>query len=394
MVSTLVLSVGGSPEPLLGHLSAAHWDRVVFVASDDDPVSGKPGTHAAVPALAADAGLDEARYAVVRVPADEPGAILERCLACLRAERAPGARLVVDYTGGTKSMSAMLLLAALTTQAEVEVVLGPRTDHHKVRSGTEHIVSIDTSGLESRFALDVAALAWGRFDYAAAVEALGGLRRPSPEASRALALSRGYAAWAAFDYADARERLAPLARFVPSMPSLGALASPPSKRSDAARAFDLWLASERHARATRYDLAVLLVYRANEAIAQWALRWEHGIDPGDVEPSSPVADLTTPSYDDKRVLGQHAAWEALDRLEGSLAAVARETARPRLDLSKQRNGSVLAHGHAPLSAEAHARVRDWFAQHLLPSFVQVAFPKQEPPTQLPDALPDQELRTR
>lgn len=388
MPTILVLTVGGSPEPLLHHLAAEAWDRVVFVASEDDPSSGRPGSHATVPDLVKRAQLDAARVETLLVPADDPGVIHERCLARLRAARDASDRVVADYTGGTKSMSAMLLLAALTEAAEVAVVLGPRTDHTKVRSGTEQVVRIDTSGVESRWALDVAARAWRRFDYAAAAEALATLRRPTAEASRALALSRGYARWVAFDYAGARELLAPFGRFVPAMPALTALASEqPTRDGDAVRVADLWLASERHARAARYDLAVLLLYRANEAIAQWALLWEHGVDPGDVAPDAAIADLASETHTGRRVLGQHAAWQALARLGGALAAVAASTERSRLDLSVRRNESVLAHGATPLGEADHRRVREWFAQAILPAFEAVAFRKRAMPAQLPDALP-------
>ncbi len=384
----LVLTVGGSPEPLLHHIAHRAWDRVVFVCSEDDPVSGKAGSHATVDDLAARAGLDEARAERLLVPADDPGIIHDRCLGRIRAERAAGATVVADYTGGTKSMSAGLLLAALTEGADIDVVLGPRTDHVKVRSGTQQVVSIDTSVLESHGALAIAARAWSRFDYAAAAEALSTLRRPTDEARRLRQLSIGYARWTAFDYRGARDHLLPFGRFVPQMAALTALATDSTRDTDAARIVDLWLASERHARAERFDLAVLLLYRANEAIAQWALRWEHGIDPGDIAEGSPVVELASTNHAGKRVLGQHAAWQALGRLGGALAEIARATERSRLDLSVRRNESVLAHGAKPLTEDDHARVREWFAQEILPGFEKTAYPKgRKPPGQLPDAFP-------
>ena len=54
-------------------------------------------------------------------------------------DKHPNARIIADYTGGTKTMSAALVLATYDKKIDLSLVTGPRTDQVKnhVRGGRE-----------------------------------------------------------------------------------------------------------------------------------------------------------------------------------------------------------------------------------------------------------------
>src|SRR5271155_4569390 len=141
--AVLVCTVGGSHQPILTALEARRWDRVIFVCSAqtaDSRSSAGMVTEAveiaaseARPAQRLDpipvqAGLEAGRWELVEVPPDEPDRAFSALVDQLRPLVLGGARLVADYTGGTKSMSAALFLAALDVGAELQLVSGRRTD--------------------------------------------------------------------------------------------------------------------------------------------------------------------------------------------------------------------------------------------------------------------------
>ena len=156
----LLCTVGGSHEPILTALRQTTPDFTCFICTDRDPATGRPGSDAQIlgkekcikarpgddkPSLSnipTQAGLREDQYEVVHVPADD----LDEVFRILRdtiqhlGQRFPGARLLADYTGGTKTMTAGLVSATLESEGvELQLVTGSRADLIKVRSGMEAV---------------------------------------------------------------------------------------------------------------------------------------------------------------------------------------------------------------------------------------------------------------
>ncbi|MGH7227535.1 MAG: hypothetical protein ACRELF_30350, partial [Gemmataceae bacterium] len=114
--SLLICTVGGSPEPIVAALK--HWQpsRVRFVPTPEtrDQVADR-----ILPLAAAeDFPLDAGRYDILELP---DGQDLARCVDRLREltpdvegwlARGDDFQVVVDFTGGTKCMSAALALQA------------------------------------------------------------------------------------------------------------------------------------------------------------------------------------------------------------------------------------------------------------------------------------------
>ncbi|WP_207790955.1 hypothetical protein, partial [Thermaurantiacus tibetensis] len=136
----LVLTVGGSPEPLKTALARFRPDEALFIVSD-----GAGGTRSSADAVKALKGCDvwPAKPRVRKVPADG----LDRAFALIETQLAMaqerGCRVIADYTGGTKSMSgALMLAAAMTGGCDLRLMTGRRRDLRQVEDGTETPVDV------------------------------------------------------------------------------------------------------------------------------------------------------------------------------------------------------------------------------------------------------------
>lgn len=408
MPRALYVTVGGSPQPVIRAIERVAADHVVFVCSRDDADTGRKGTWTQVrgtgnvctskpgeppdlPAIPIQVGLDPGRWEVLEVPADEPVETTRQIQTRISSDIERGITVVVDYTGGTKSMSAGAFLAAALENAELQLITGPRVDHVRVRDRMEHAVRLDTTGLAEVFAVRAARAAWLRHDYREAAHALDTLHRPTRDARCARALSLAFADWDDFRYADALEKLQHFGRHVPAlMGPLGRLARSGTDRQppDPLQGYDLWLAAERRAAGGRYDQAVLLLYRCFEWIGQWSLRVHHALDAsGVVTDRVELADLGHLDHRSRRVFPLHTVWTALERLDGPMRETAKKTALPRMTYTQLRNDSVLAHGLNPLDEAQFRGFRDWLRQDVIGAFVAHAFGGKPPMSQLPATWP-------
>lgn len=414
----LVVTVGGSHAPIVKAVTWHEPDFVWFVCSEDDASAGPRGigSHSQItgegpvcrsdgqkkpdlPNIPTQLGLGRDRFEVLCVPADQPARAVELIVDLLERLRSDLAvrDLRADYTGGTKSMSAALLHAAvLSGGVRLFVTTGPRPNLVRVPDGHESTQHIDDDALTSRWRVRDAERAWARFAYGEAARLLDRLDRKSETSSRLLTMSRGLAAWDAFDHAFAFQLLQQYARQLDHelIAALGQMRAPddgrPPKdpsRVEALRIHDLYLASARRAAAGRHDTEVLLLYRALEWIAQWTLRFHHAIDTGDVPADEQLAGLAHVGHDGKRKLGLFNAWTAISRLDGPLAEVGRATEKTRFRFAERRNQSIFAHGWTPIPATEAAEARTWFESEVLPAFQQVAFNGRPPFPQLPTAAP-------
>ncbi len=408
----LFVTVGGSPAPIMTAIEHHAPDRTVFICSMDDPVSGRPGSHTQVtgegkvckskfdvekpdrPNIPTQLCMEPDSFEVLLVPADDPvtvASLVEEQL--LRPIEDPTARILADYTGGTKSMSAGLFLAVVQQQQRVELFLvgGLRVDLVRVADGHQSVRQVDASPVQLRWRIAEAERAWDRHGYQEAADLLAATESPDPELQRWLIASRAFAAWDAFDHAHAYELLQPFMVAVDRrhVESLAQLKSEQMRHSNQPlKIWDLRLMSDRRAATGRHDVAVLVLYRAMEWIARWALA-QIGIDADDAADRSDIADLTVRGHDDKPKLDLHGAWSALGRIapESPLGKVARATEKSRLGFAGLRNGSLFAHGQTPLARGRFEEARDWLDQEVMATFLDVAFSGQSPYPQLPRTCP-------
>src|ERR1017187_2334013 len=130
-ISALLLTVGGSPEPLMTAVRDLEPQRVIFFASKDTekwvdgqgtPVERRRGAEVIerLPNLITLMGL-QGRYekGVFQDMDDLQGCYQQVMAKGLELKQAGLREVHIDYTGGTKTMSAAILLAAVDEDWEI-----------------------------------------------------------------------------------------------------------------------------------------------------------------------------------------------------------------------------------------------------------------------------------
>jgi len=399
VMKILVLTVGGSSEPLVNSIRQNRPDMLAFLCSDD--AGRTKGSYTQVvgeglvcekgtkPNILVQTGVSDAGFPVVRIREfDDPNACYVESLDLLAElrRRYPEAQIIADYTGGTKSMSSGLVLAALDTEGVVlGVQQGVRADLDKVVSGTQFTrLTCGRAPLVNRQCKRVAEFL-RRFDYPAAASLLedvlaqSDLPHSMAEPLRyQLALARGLNAWDRFDHATAWTLLSPLrSRHVDLLKFLQAVVSsrrrldPEFERQAgsvirvAARGHgyelveDLLLNAERRASQGRYDDAVARLYRALEMLAQARLRLAYGIDTSALQTIDLPVDIR-PIYNSRQEGPGGTTQLALKDAYELLALLATVGPEPvgnayvekrghLLDFLAVRNRSLYAHGFTPVT---------------------------------------------
>lgn len=404
-VRVLVLTVGSSDQPLRSVLRETRPHRVVFVCTAAG-ADGTAGSEAKVPKIAAAAGLEPGAFEIEIVPHDDPDAAFARLretFAALR-RRFPSARIVADYTGGTKSMSVALVLAALANPGiDLQLMTGSRNTLVKVADGTERPSRIVPEAIlvERRVAALVAM--WRTFGYPEAADGLAAVHRdlargggaPSAVLARVADLrdlSAGFAAWDRFDHAGARDVLKGLADrhgdfLAPYLAALDTLCDP--ERQEPLLLVDLWRNAQRRAARGQYDDAVGRCYRLIEWTAQWLLRRHAGIDTGDVDLTKIPDNLRVkcklqPDSDGRTKANLSQAWTLIEKLpllrrrpaarfmrEKNRSHPKRKTGgQERFEKTKRRNDSILAHGRSPIGKDGWNDISGWIESRFMPCAVE------------------------
>jgi len=418
----LICTVGGSHQPILTAIRDAAPDYVCFLCTGKDAASGQAGSDVQIlgkgnfikarwddekptlPNIPTQAGLRAEQFEVVLIAADD----LDESFTAIRltlanlARRFPQGRFLADYTGGTKTMTAALVTAALEDDAvELQLVTGSRVDLVKVRSGMETTLAANVERIRLQRAMAAHVASWQRYAYAEAAQGLESLKMPrdrhgAATLQRLRDLSRAFDAWDRFDHATAyglldayRPRIGhALALHLNTLKGL----LQDSPKQEPLRLLDLWRNAQRRAAQGRYDDAVARVYRLLEWSAQWLLKRHCGIDTGHIAPEQapPGIELTT-TREGKLQAGLFAAWELVGRLvEGPAQLFIREQRNRLQDRIKVRNQSILAHGFTPIRAADWEAMADWIGGPVLKMLLdEMADWSVKLPPQLPTA-PDWE----
>lgn len=389
METLLVLTVGGSCAPVITAIRDYQPDFVCFVVS-----GGAKGSRATVdgpgnpcgdsrkvkcPACGADAplgdpkganiltqtGLHETQYTLLELaePDDLSScyALLRATLTQLRTEHT-GWRLLADYTGGTKTMTAALALSALENGYELSLVKGTRADLVKVRNGTEMAALVNVSEVRARQQIAEAQRLFNRYAYASAAEILQSTLRAAPlspelqrEIGERVTLCRAFDAWDRFDHSQAALLLEPYqSRVVPQWRFIKQITG---SAPGFAPVLDLLCNAERRAARGRYDDAVARLYRALEMLPQLRLEQrapalnssdlDVALLPEELRPKYEA--LREPGKKGKIKLGLRQDYELLLELEDPLGKVYQEQEKRLLQALLHRNESILAHGQRPIA---------------------------------------------
>ena len=420
----LLCTVGGAHQPILEAIDSTSPSYVCFFCTDKDPVTQKPGTIGHVtgsgyvikadynetkptlPNIPTQARLNNGEFETQIVPADDlDGAYLVMRNAIINlAARFSGPRFIADYTGGTKTMTAALVCAALQGRDDVELqlVTGTRSTPTIVDDGTEQAMTASVARLRLERAMAPYLGAWSRYAYYEAAEGLRSIRIVSNDRDRqgflfVSSLSRALALWDNFNHADALKLMrhygGQVAQCYPKMlPWLDLLAK--EKGNEPALLFDLWLNAQRCAAQGRFDDAIARWYRLLEWTAQWQLQTKLKANTADFASDLlPSGVDAAPSSDKKIKLGLWQAWQVVkhhERLSGPAQEFIKNHGGKVFDLLKVRNNSILAHGFRPVSDSDWQQVYSWTQDKFLPVLRQLAAKAniKKEPEQLPTTPPE------
>ena len=415
----LICTVGGSHQPIVSAINDLQPDYVVFVCTEKDQASGQPGsqlqisgvgscikahpadTKPSLPNIPAQTRLTPDQYAVCITLPDDLDAIYQACTTQLQSlsQRFPQAKIIADYTGGTKSMSAGLVMAALEwPEVKLQLVTGSRADLVKVYDGSQYAALANSAQIGFERQIAPFRQAWSRYAYS---EAEAGLRLiPAPlspalrrQYNRFRELSRAFAEWDNFNHALALEILQTQAATLSreNKVYLGdamRLNDQKPEKKTAAQLLDLYLNAQRRAAQGRYDDAIARIYRLLEWTAQWLLLNQTGIETANVAAAQIPAGLQlSQNRQGQWQAGLYNAWELLAlKTNGPAAAFFNDQQKNLLNHLQTRNGSILAHGFTAISRQQWEPLNAWIENNFLPMLLQEAalVGIQQLPAQLPD----------
>ncbi len=385
----LICTVGGTPEAVIAAIKGSQAEKVIFITSPETRGDVKAQV---IPALTNEGvALREAQYDYFQVPDAQD---FTGCVERLRELgeqvdqwRARGIdhTVIVDFTGGTKCMSASLALVARQWHCGFSYIGGEQRNKGGVGvvvSGKEKIMHFqnpwDALGYQ---AVEDAALLFDQGNYEAAEQilerALPVVHRPDVklELNTFRSLCQAYLEWDRFQHKKADSVLAEVQKNANHLRHLFPNSAPDvlekvtlhrrflqdmlKSRVSRFTLVDLCANARRCASKGRYDDAVARLYRVVEASAQFKLHAKYGLyccDAGMPDFSKldlrkvpePLRKEWSPRCreDGTISLGLQDNYRLLALLKDELA-VRFEEFRVKENLSA-RNRSILAHGFEPV----------------------------------------------
>lgn len=410
----LICTVGGTSEPIIA--AVRHWNpaRVLFVHSSDTKTSAEVVTK--------EAGLlQTGAWDMVELhDAQDFGDCVRRMRSLdeqIGAWRRNGTEydVIVDFTGGTKCMSAALSLVSRRWPCAFSYVGGTE----RTKGGTGIVVSGKEQTLVTQNpwnalgyqAIEDACLLFDQHAFMPATNLLHEARGAADDdaVKRSLStfhqLCEGYGLWDRFQHKDSVQKIANVLKNVTDLQAVlgsnrsetvirgiqqdqqtlqGLVAQPRSR----AIVGDLLANARRRQLEARYDDGVARLYRAIESLAQLALAERHEIPSTDDVALERVPESLRPRWasraeNGRLLLGLQDAYVLLDELGDSAGKRFKDLGLqdPQRSPLMARNQSILAHGFQPIGANVFNQL--WsaavelggFTETELPTFPRLAEPR-------------------
>jgi len=438
MSKVLFITVGGSYQPIVTAIRSVEPDRVVFVCSNGSkgsqsqvigegtPCELRRGTEVIerLPNIPKQLELGE-RFQrdrdliLIQYPDDLSECYLKASSGIQSIQRElSNAQIMADYTGGTKSMSVGLSMAALDHRVTLYVTTGDRTNIIKIDQGQMTGLAIIAPLVAQRTIEQFLPIVLQQYNYPAAYaelkRLLSSMSLPSETKQQVQDLYTrcyGLDAWDRFEHVEALELLQPQMKR-PEIQPLGLfLKRVISSRGLIDKNFhtnggieghgyeiveDLLLNAERRATQQRYDDAVGRLYRALELLAQIRLLTFYGIRTGDVDPQKLPESLQA-EYEQKRSPVNHKiqlasknSYELLSLLpEDPLGKLYQENANRIINALETRNNSLFAHGFQPITTSEYQKLAEvivLFIQSSISAVIPPKFKSKTQPSQFPTNL--------
>ncbi|MEA5565767.1 TIGR02710 family CRISPR-associated CARF protein [Anabaena sp. UHCC 0399] len=436
MQKILLVTVGGSYQPIITAIRELEPDRVVFICSDGSkgsksqvigegtPCEIRRGTEVIerLPNIPTQLGLGD-RFQPDRdlIFIQEPDDLAECYLKVTSSiqkiqQDSPNAQLMADYTGGTKSMSVGLAMASVDYQITLYVTTTVRTNIIKVDRGELTGQASIAPVVAQRTIEQFLPIFLQQYNYPAAIAQLRRLLSSMslpPETRRKIqslyACCSALDAWDRFEHRDALDLLEPQMRH-PELRKLAIfLKRVINSRGQIDKDFDCSSGTEGHgyeivqdllnnaqrrAAQERYDDAVGRLYRALELLVQIRLKKTYGIKTGDVDIQQ-LPEALRSEYEQQRSpvkgviqLASRKSYELLGKLPNDpIGKLYQKNANKIINVLEVRNNSLFAHGFKPINSDDYQKVSEVFTNFIQSAITSVVEPKlQLQPPQFPNTL--------
>lgn len=299
--------------------------------------------------------------------------------------------ITTDYTSGTKSMSAALVLAAFSCDAgSLSYIAGERGGGGRVQSGTEKMETLPTHEFTIGKQIEQAKALFSQHQYKSALSILEAIPHSkagifAEERTQLITLGSAFHAWDLFHHQKALKLLKALPNETGFLTQkqkgnyfrhLKAIAENNDKEALKA---DLYANAERRAEEGKYDDAIARLYRLLELIGQHAFEKTFGCTTSNIALDKLSDDVKAfvkkenPQEPSSYYLALEATFQALEMAgteEGSLFVVQFDQYRKNMH---KRNHSILAHGINPLVHNDYNKFRD-VIQHIWQPVAIITFP--------------------
>lgn len=381
----LIITVGGSDEPIVKAIKTYKPDFVYFICSGGDKKTASEITvdgegivcirkreikcpyckkiiveKEGYPNIITQSGYEGKYEKVILNDPDDFNEVYNKTKATIEKAKQMGDEIICDFTGGTKTMSSVLsILSAFDFQLNLSFSKGKRKDTEKIEGESVPVVE-NINSVRVDFVMNVVDSLIARYLYYSAKLLLenlltkgltGDLQR---KLLRKTELCEAFYRWDNFEYEKAFNILQSYAKdyqieFEYLMRLLGK-----TKNSGYESVLDLIKNAERQAYNGFYDNGVARVYRALELLAQIRLKKQFGVDSSSLEKflnklKNPEKWERKKNKEGKIRIGLVDDYELLAEFDDPFGKIYRENEKKFKNMLEIRNSSKLAHGDIPIT---------------------------------------------
>jgi hypothetical protein len=224
---------------------------------------------------------------------DEIEIIYDECVTFIKELLIEGfdeKNIVVDFTSGTKAMSAGLAVAAITMDIENFSYISGKRVGGKVAKGTEKILSRRIYKIISDNKLRIVRSLFNNYQFDACLDILHDLKKKFGEQEFREVLNEyenlclAFSAWDRFNHKEANKRLTKVQNLdIDLANNFEFLTELISSKDMIYFIADLLANAQRRGSEGKYDDAAARLYRTIELIAQYRLKSKYKVDCGNVE---------------------------------------------------------------------------------------------------------------
>ncbi len=429
MSTILLVTVGGSHQPIVTAIQTLKPDRVIFICSEgkrgskfqvigtEQPCEVRKGSEIIerLPNIPTQANLGRKFQSntdlVVLDNPDDLAECYQKIIAKIQElqQISPPPTIKADYTGGTKTMTASLVIAAIDHQVELLLTTGDRFNLVRVERGEMTSQATVSPILLQRSIDQLLPIFLQQYNYAAAIAELTQLlplMNVSPDLKQTIQritnICKGFDAWDRFDHQEAINFLADYTQDPKILSRVKFLKGIIGSRQSIDDEFktdqtpknhgyeiiqDLLMNAERRAAQSRYDDAVGRLYRALELLAQVRLLHKYQIATGNLDLAK-LPEAIKEKYKDHAKLPLLHSYELLAQMDSDpVGEIYQQNKNKIQDILQKRNKSLFAHGFRPVTQadyEQMSEVIGGFIQNCIVAVVSEQSLKQ--PVQFPTAL--------